>query len=125
LEIEQAASASRTRMQRTADACDEYAERRDAARPAPDCEVDGLEIGWRVSARRSKAVAVDGMDVGAAIEEQLDDAWRAADHGTMQRRPAGAIAGADECRVDIEQRAHTSNVATLGSYVHRMIGAGL
>lgn len=61
------------------------------------------------------------VDVGAALEQQLDDPRRSSDDGAMEWRAAGAIGSSGERRVCIQKRAHASDVATLCGNVDGVI----
>ena len=65
---------------------------------------------------------MDGMDVGAAIEEQRDNFSGPSDDRPVQRRASRAVAAVDECRVGIEELADALGIAGFSRQMNRMIG---
>src|SRR4051812_1087099 len=94
---------------------------RDLPRAAPDREIDGLAILRRVAVGRTDASAVNGVNVGTAIEQERDHTVGAADARAVEGMPAGAVDVVDERGVRLKEGADAIHVARFGSRVNGMV----
>ena len=65
---------------------------------------------------------MNGVHVGAAIEQKFYNARRSANHRAVQRRPARTVAEVHERRIGVDQRTNARDVTTLGRGVDGVIG---
>ena len=68
---------------------------------------------------------MQGMDVGAPIQQQPDDLAGRRGHRPVQRRAPRAIAAVHELRVGVEKRPHAREIAGGRRDVDRVIGRGV
>ena len=96
-----------------------------APEPAgPQRQIDRLEVGGGIAVLGAGAGAVEGMDVGAPIQQERDHLARRRRHRPVERRAPRAVAAAHELRLGVEECAHARCITDVGREVDRMIGIG-
>ena len=93
-------------------------------RAVPERQVDRLEAGGGIAAVGAGTGTVLGMDVRAAIQQQLDHLARRRGHRPVQWRARRAVDAVNQLRVGVEKLAHPLKIAGGRREVDRVIGCG-
>src|SRR5262249_39236443 len=94
---------------------------RSATEASPDRQINRLNILRTKSGRRTQANTVNRVNVGAAVEQKLDDLFRPSDYRSMKRRTTCAIPTVEKRRIGVEECAHARKVARTCSSMNFMV----
>ena len=91
-------------------------------RTSPERQVDRLELGGGITAFGARPGAVQGMNVGASIEQKCDDFGRRCRNRPVQWRPAGTVGAMHQLRLGVQERTNQRCIPGGGRAMDRMVG---
>src|SRR5262245_21055181 len=92
-----------------------------SSKSTPDRDIDRLNLMRRKPFGCAQACAVDGMNVGAAVEKHFHNVSRRSRDGSVQRRTAGAVSPIQQRGIRIEKFAYMLQVSCLSRRMYGVI----